>query len=466
MTQPKVEPSRPRPRPVHPAPPASWPTAWTRFRHPRRMLSTIAVYPSEVYDELVVVRQYRGRPYLLVSDPEGVKHVLLSNAANYLKPAKQRRLIEPTLGRSLLTSEGAEWQQQRRLTAPAFRPNTIAAGIPGIAAAAEAMMARWLSPSAEPTIEVHSEMLDLALGVIGRAMFGIDPGRMLDPILRAGARSQVGLMTVETLIALRLLGEESGHRLGKWLARVTARPIRDATAAMVAAARAAGAAGDGLLAALDEGQRQDAGQPLTSQEIQDHLVTMLIAGHATTAAALVWVWYLLDLHPDVRLEVESELASQLGGRLPTAADIPRLPLTRMVIDETLRLYPVVPVIGRVAIAEDRICGVTVPPRTHVSIAPWVIHRHRALWHDPDHFDPRRFAADRLAEMHRFAYIPFSAGPRVCIGQGFALTEMITIVAAVAQRFRLRLLPDHRVDIAGAGHVRPRGGLPMRLERRG
>ena len=466
MTQPKVELRRPPPVPVHPAPPAHWPTTWTRLRHPRRMLSTIAVYPREVYDELVVVRQYRGRPYLLVSDPEGVKHVLLTHAANYLKPAKQRRLIEPTMGRSLLTSEGAEWHQQRRLTAPAFRPGTIAAGIPGIAAAAEAMMARWLSPSAAPTIEAHSEMLDLALGVIGRAMFGIDPGRMLDPILRASARNQVGMMTVETLIALRLLGEETGERLGKWMGRVTARPIRDATAAMVAAARTAGTSGDGLLAALDEGKRQDAGRSLTSQEIQDHLVTMLIAGHATTAAALVWVWYLLDLHPDVRLGLESELASQLGGRLPAAADIPRLPLTRMVIDEALRLYPVVPVIGRVAIAEDRICGVTVPPRTHVSISPWVIHRHRALWQDPDHFDPQRFAHDRQAGMHRFAYIPFSAGPRVCIGQGFALTEMTIIVATVAQRFRLRLLPDHRVDVAGAGHVRPRGGLPMRLERRG
>ena len=237
---------------------------------------------------------------------------------------------------------------------------------------------------------------------------------------------------------------------------------------MVAAARAAGTSGDGLLAALDEGKRQRCRPPaVRRRRSQDHLVTMLIAGHATTGAALVWVWYLLDLYPDVRLGLESELASQLGGRLPTAADIPRLPLTRMVIDETLRLYPVVPVIGRVAIAEDRICGVTVPPGTHVSIVtlgdpspPGAVARSRPA------SIPQRFAADRAGGDAPLRLHPLRARARVvCIGAGFALTEMITIVATVAQRFRLRLLPGHRGRGRRRGHVRPRGGLPMRLERR-
>jgi cytochrome P450 len=423
--------------------------------------ATIAVYPREVYEELLIVRRYRGRPYLLVSDPEGVRQVLLTNAANYMKPAKQRRLIEPTMGRSLLTSEADEWQQQRRLTAPAFRPNHIAAGVPGICAAAEKMMAGWRAPQ----VDVAAAMVRLAFEVIGRSMFGIDPGTMLDPIPRAGVRCRVGLMVIESLIGMGLLGEERGQRIGRWLGRVTGGPIRRAVRSMIEAAAAGGVAGDSLLAAFEEGQRRESGRSLSAQEIQDHLVTMLIAGHATTAAALAWVWYLLDLHPEVREALEAELAGKLAGRPPAAEDIAGLRYTRMVVDETLRLYPVVPVVGRVALAEDRVCGVPVPAGAHVSISPWVIHRHRRLWPEPALFDPGRFAPERLPEIHRFAYIPFSAGPRVCIGQGFALTEMVAIVATVAQRFRLRLRPGRRVEIAGAGHVRPRHGLPMTVERR-
>jgi cytochrome P450 len=312
-------------------------------------------------------------------------------------------------------------------------------------------------------VEIYQEMCRLTLSVIGWAMFGADPGDRLHPVPPANARYAIGAGIVDVLVTLGL-SERAGTGLARRWAAATARPIRRAVAAMAEHAGDAGAPPT-LLALLDEAQRRETDRRLSPAEVQDHLVTLLMAGHATTGAALGWIWYLLWLHPGVRAAVQAELAATLGGRPPAADDIPRLAYTRMVVEEALRLYPSVPVIGREAVGDDVVCGLAVPAGSRVAVSPWVLHRHRALWDDPDRFDPDRFSPDRAAARHRFAHIPFGAGPHLCIGAGFAMTEMMTVLAVLAQRFAPRLRPGHPVAVRAAGHLRPRFGLPMLLDRR-
>jgi cytochrome P450 len=217
---------------------------------------------------------------------------------------------------------------------------------------------------------------------------------------------------------------------------------------------------------LQEAQREETGRLMSVQEVEDQIATLLLAGHSTSAGTLCWLWYLLDLHPWARRRLDAELAEVLGGRLPTAEDLPRLSFTRMVIDETMRLYPIIPTAGFEAVAADEICGVPVAAGTHVTISPWLVHRHRELWPDAELFMPDRFAADRRGEIPRYAHIPFGAGPRICIGASFAVTEMMVIVATLAQRFAPRVVPGHRIEVMSRGDLQPRYGMPMLLDRRG
>jgi len=451
------------PVPAGPSPPEDWPSWWMRLTRPHRMPDVVAVYPREVYDTPIVARRFAGRPYLLVNDPDGVRQVLQTNAGNYVRAAKQKRLLEPLLGPSLLTADAPHWQRLRRIAAPAFRPAMIAGFVPHFVAATERLRDDWLARPADRPVDVYQEMRRLTLSVIGWAMFGVDPGDRLDPVPPASARYGVGAGVVDMLVTLGL-SEGAGTGLARRWAAATARPIRRAVAAM-GAAGGDPLAGPTLLGLLDAAQRRETALPLSSAEAQDHLVTLLMAGHATTGAALGWLWYLLWLHPPVRAAVQAELAARLGGRSPTAEDVAALPYTRMVIEEGLRLYPSIPVIGREAVGDDVICGVPAPAGSRIAVSPWVIHRHAALWDAPDRFDPGRFAADRVAARHRFAHIPFGAGPHVCIGAGFAITEMLTVLAVLAQRFEPRLVPGHPVAVRAAGHLRPRYGLPMLLDRR-
>jgi cytochrome P450 len=201
------------------------------------------------------------------------------------------------------------------------------------------------------------------------------------------------------------------------------------------------------------------------RELRDQVVTIFMAGHETTAQALTWTWYLLSQHPAEEATFHAELERVLGGRAPRFEDLARLRYTRMVLEESMRLYPPAHTMSREALAEDEIEGHRVAKGSVVSIVPWVIHRHRMLWDRPDVFDPERFAPERAAERPRFAYIPFGGGPRICIGASFAMTEALIILAMLAQRYRLSLAPDAAIEPVGLITLRPRHGLPMRLERR-
>ncbi len=228
---------------------------------------------------------------------------------------------------------------------------------------------------------------------------------------------------------------------------------------------AAGGQSVDLLARLLEARDAETGRTMDPKEVRDQVVTIFMAGHETTALALTWTWYLLSQHPAEEAKFHAELERQLGGRVPRFEDLAQLRYTRMVLEESMRLYPPAHTISREALAEDEVVGHRVAKGSVVSIVPWVIHRHRTLWDRPDAFDPERFAPEPVAARPRFAYIPFGGGPRICIGAGFAMTEAMIILAMIGQRYRLRLAPDAAIEPVGLITLRPRDGLPMVLERR-
>ena len=207
------------------------------------------------------------------------------------------------------------------------------------------------------------------------------------------------------------------------------------------------------------------GAILPREEVRDEAASLIAGGVSPTVRALTWVWYLLALDPGVETRLHAELDRVVQGGPLTPDHLPQLAYLRQVIEETMRLYPPIPGIPRQAAADDVLCGHPVPRRSIVAILPWVVHRHHRLWTDPDRFDPDNFSPERRAARHRFAYLPFSAGPRVCVGAGFAMTQMTIVVAALARRFRFRLAADHPVVPVGRISLHPYGGLHVTVERR-
>jgi cytochrome P450 len=220
-----------------------------------------------------------------------------------------------------------------------------------------------------------------------------------------------------------------------------------------------------LLARLISARDTETGGGMTAKEVRDQVVTIFMAGHETTAQALSWTFYLLSQHPDVEGKLHDELAAVLPGRTPHYEDLADLRYTRMVIEESMRLFPPAHIMGRQPISDDEVLGHRIPAGSTVLIVPWLLHRKPALWENPDCFDPERFAPERVARRPRFAYIPFGAGPRICIGAAFAMAEAMVILATIAQRYRLRLKPGFLVEPQGLITLRPRYGLRMTLERR-
>jgi cytochrome P450 len=205
---------------------------------------------------------------------------------------------------------------------------------------------------------------------------------------------------------------------------------------------------------------------MSDKEVRDEVIIIFFAGHDTSALAATYVWYLLSLHPEQEAKLHAELDAVLGGRVPTYDDLEKLSYTRMVIEETMRLYPPAPALtGRVAREADEICGHPIRKGAEVIVLPWVLHRHRTLWDDPDRFDPERFSRERSATRPRFAYLPFGGGPRICIGAQLASTEVALMVATMAQRYRPRLVPGQDIVLLHRITLRPRDGIRMRLQRR-
>jgi cytochrome P450 len=383
--------------------------------------------------------------------------VLVDNADNYTKSDLARHLLEPGLGRGLLTSEGEAWRRHRRLMTPAFRQ--IARFAPIMTQATEAILAGWDARASDAPVEITGEMMRLTLAIIARAMFSFETDSDVAAIDASINAYQHGVR----LGFLDYIGSPAWlPRPGTWRARRALRGMDAVIVRLLQRQLPPSADPDDLLTILLAARYSG---ELTPREVRDEVVTIFTAGHETTAQAVSWAWCLLAQHPEAEAALHDELSRVLGGRTPGFDDLAALPYTRMVVEETMRLRPPAHTLSRQAVAADVVGGHAVPAGGTVLIVPWVLHRHRRWWDDPERFDPERFTAERSAARPRFAYLPFGAGPRICIGASFAMMEAVLILATVAQRYRLSLSPGQTVEPVGLITLRPRHGLPMQLKRR-
>jgi cytochrome P450 len=425
----------------------------------------IATYAEEAYEHAVVARKMFGRTRFLINDPAAIKYVLLDNAANYQKTEITRRILEPGLGRGLITSEGETWRRHRRTMSPAFDHRSIESYAPTMTAAAQEMLAVWSKLGTGTAVDVAPAMMEVTLDIISRTMFSSDSDRMVAIMGRGAGRYQAQMRPN----VLDFLGFPA------WMAgigriRVAARTLGEFDAEIDRLIQLrSGNPENGrmdLLARLIAARDEQTGGGMSAQEVRDHVITIFMAGHETTAMAMTWTWYLLSQHAAAEAKLHAELETVLGGRVPDAADLSGLTYTRMVIDESMRLYPPVHTIAREALADDSVAGTHVPKGSTVLISPWVLHRHRQLWQDPGRFDPERFAPQNCAARPRFSYLPFGGGRRICIGAAFATAEATLLLATIAQRYRLRLVTGHPVEPQGLITLRARHGMKMLLMPRG
>jgi cytochrome P450 len=421
----------------------------------------IATYAEEAYERDIVERKMFGRRRFLVNDPAAIKHVLIDNAANYQKTEITRRILEPGLGKGLITSEGETWRRHRRTMSPAFDHRSIASYAPIMTGAAQELLADWSGLGAGAGIDVAPAMMEVTLNIISRTMFSSDSDRIVAIMARSAGRYQAQMRPN----MMDFLG------LPAWLAGLRRVRVADRTLGefdteidRLIKLRSDNPASfhKDLLARLIAARDEQTGGGMTAQEVRDHVITIFMAGHETTAMAMTWTWYLLSQHASEEAKLHAELRAVLGGRAPTSEDLDKLTYTRMVIEESMRLYPPVHTIGREALADDTLAGRHVPKGSAVLIAPWVLHRHRRLWQNPGRFDPERFSPEQSAARARFSYLPFGGGRRICIGAAFALAEATLLLATIAQRYQLRVAAGHPVEPQGLITLRARYGLKMVL----
>ena len=417
-------------------------------------------------DDIARVPRFR-LPTFLVSHPDGVRHVLRDNAGNYRKGAFFRS-IALLQGQGLLTSEGEDWQRQRRVAQPAFRQDGHNAAYSLVMAEeAEGIVAGWqgAARSGEP-INVVAWMHRLTFRIAARALLGVRScdldgwGRQLQEV---GGRVKPFLVS----------GIAGTWATAKWIPVTLRRRFRHAITDYHAIVQrlideriAAGGGEHGKAPNLLDLLLSSCGdREVKGRQLRDQVIAFIGAGVETTAQALSWAWYLLACHVQCGDRLRAELDAVLCGSVPQIDDLPRLSYTRMVVDEVLRLYPPAAVIPRQADGPDNIDGFKVRRNARLLLSPYVTHRRGDFWPEPERFRPERFAPGREASRHKFAYLPFGAGPRSCIGRQFALMEMQSALAALARRYTLRLLPGHCVVPEMTTTLGPRGGLWMTVHER-
>ncbi len=441
---------------------------WRRtHRLPRNALAEYLALRDQFGD--IVRLPAFPHPMYLLSHPDAIQYVLRDNARNYQKGVLFKS-IAALQGQGLLTSEGALWRRQRRLAQPAFQQRQLATFGTIMMDEAQTLVQAWrhMAQTGEP-INVAAWMHRLTFRVVGRALLGLAPDR-LDDLGRQlqGLATQLMPSLAMDSPALRML-------LG-WIPTPRRQRFRQAVARyhtiaqqLIMARRDAMRHDDAqtsdVLAKLIAAQDARSGEGMGDQQLRDEIITFIGAGAETSALGLSWTWYLLDRYPEVAQRVVTEVDGVLDDRSPTPADLPNLPYSRMVLDEAMRLYPPSAVLPRQANADDTIGGYAVPRHAVIIMSPYVLHRHPDFWPEPEQFRPERFMPDQIAHRHRFAYIPFGEGRRVCIGRPFALMEMHLTLATIVQTYRLHLAPGRPPLPELAPTLRPRHGLWMTVHAR-
>jgi len=459
------EPSSPRApptrfRPAAPDQPETWPSLYDVFLG-ETSRNPLVGWPRETFDVLNRKTRILHLTYHGISDPEGIKRVFLDNAANYPKPGLVRKMVAPALGDGLFSAEGELWRDQRRLMAPVFTPAALAGFNPTFMAVARRTADRWAMGSVE-RVDIAAEATRTTFEIIDEALFSGEAGLdfkdtapHLEALIAAAGEYRLGV-----LFGAPWLDQSAVQRRGARGRKVLLGQLAD----FIARRQAAPSPSEDFMTRLLDAFAERYEPKVAAKLALDNAATFFVAGHETTANGLAWAIYLLSRDPQAQdwAREESQAALDAGGS--PAEILTRLPYLKMVWDETLRLYPPVPRMDRQALEDDEICGQPVRKGEMVSVWPWVVHRHRKLWNEPELFNPENFDPEAKAQHHRFQYIPFGAGPRICIGMAFAQAEALLILSHWLARFRFRPVEGHAVTPQAHATLRPQGGLPMIVER--
>lgn len=441
--------------PVQPPRTADWMPGW-RGLFGERMRNTIYGWPEPAFDEFYRKRRILGFNVHIVTDPDMVGRVLLDNKENYIRPRIAQRILSPLIGNGLLSSEGEDWKKQRRIVAPSFAPGAVTKMASAIADVAARQTGDWLRGTLR--VDMARAATDATMQIIADTLFSSDArltaraaGQHIENLVMASGQARI-----TTLLGLQNLD------LTPMMARARRGRVylRNTLTEMVRERGPSGGADDffgGLIRALYEQFPAAEAEALSV----DNAITFYVAGHETTANALAWTIYLLAAQPELQDEARAEASVALDGDVATLAD--RLPLLRQILDEAMRLYPPAPRFDREAHAADRLGDAEIAPGDLVSLWPWVMHRHRKLWDNPDAFDHTRFAPKAKARLHKFQYMPFGGGPRVCVGARFAVTEALIILAYWLTARRFSLPAGFTPHPVGTVTLRPKGGMWLLME---
>jgi cytochrome P450 len=423
----------------------------------------LEVAPQAVYEEDVVVNDVGRMQRLWVTSPALLKAVLFDEREKFRK-LSQIRLLEPLLGKGILTSEGADWKWQRQASAPMFRHQDLLAFVPEFVRASEALVQRWRAAPAGSAQAIDSDMTRATFEVISATLLP-SADRTVGPAVeasmglfqRAGGWAQLFALTG----APKWL-----PRPGWWSGARATLMLRSSVAAMLRERRKiearTGSSPDDLMHRLIRARDPESGQSMNDAQLVDNLLTFYLAGHETTARALAWTLYLVARSPEWAVALEDEIDRVTGGAPIEGAHVERLVLVQQVLKESMRLYPPVPLLSRQCVAATRLGGHEVSPGATVVMPIYAIHRHIRRWAEPDRFDPTRFAPEREAAIERYQYIPFGAGPRICIGMAFAMIEATAMLATLLQKARFAPVEGREPYPLARVTLIPGGGLPLKV----
>jgi cytochrome P450 len=440
---------RPPPRPL------SLPRFLVSFiRNPLRVL------PEAVYHEPIFQYRAGSNKISWVTAPDLIKAVLLDRRDEFPKTPIERRVLGPLFGNGILTSDGGDWRWQRQTVSPLFRHGELLGFVPSMVAAAEAVLGEWRRSAPGTTQRIDQAMAGAAFRVISETVLPGGDTYVRPAIERANADY---LLPISWAIAYAILG------LPRWLPHPGKRAMRRAEQALrfslaqlVQARRIAPSARDDLFARLLRAANPETGQPMSNEQLVDNVLTFLSAGHETTARALTWTLYLIARAPSWESRIVEEVGKVAGQAPITAAHIDRLQVVSQVLKESMRLYPPVPVVTRIAKCDVEIGGSRLAGGTLVVMPIYAIHRHRRLWDDPDRFDPDRFAPEHEGRYSRYQFMPFGAGPRICVGASFAMIEATAMLATLVRAARFQVPDGYQPMPISRVTLRPKGGMPLKV----
>lgn len=395
--------------------------------------------------------RFAASSYYLLNHPDLVHHVFVENHRNY-KKSRNYRGIQIVLGDGLFTSEGETWRRQRKLAQPAFHRERLAGFAQIMCSSTRELLTRLQARAGQP-VQWHEEMSDLALRIVCRTLFS--------------AEIDAQAAAIRQSVSFANEYGESAYFLPTWIPTAKNQELKRALAQfdaliyrMIAARRRSPEQPRDLLSMLMAAQDESSGEGMSDRQLRDEALTLIIGGHETTATVLDWTFHLLSQHQAIERQLRAHVLAVLGDRDPTVEDLPKLGYVTQVVQEAMRLYPPAWVMEREAIAEDTIGGYPIPAGATVAVSPYVLHRHPDFWDDPERFVPERFAPDKQRERSRYVYLPFGSGPRICIGNAFAMMEMVIIVSMLVRQLRVAPGPGKTVEPEPLMTLRPKHGLEL------